>query len=139
MEVGPVELVLLTFPGERVAPAVVAAVADVVGRGYVTILDLMVATRDDRGEVRLTDVDQDLSGAGLEALPLEGRPLLSDADVELALELLPPGSSAVLVVYEETWARHLAGTVRSTGGEVALHLQLPRDTVETAFAAATGP
>lgn len=137
MELGPVELVLLTFPGEQVAPAVVAAVADVVGKGYVTILDLMVVTRDAGGEVRLTDVDQDLSGAGLESLPLQGRPLLSDEDIALALELLPPGNSAVMVVYEESWARHLAEAVRSTGGEVALHLQLPRDTVETALAAAS--
>ena len=138
VQLGPVEFVLLTFPGERVGPPVVAALADVVSRGYVTILDLVVATRDSQGELRLTDIDDDLSGAGLDSLQLAGRPLISDADIELALESLPPGGSAVLIVYEESWARHLAEAVRSSGGEVALHLQLPGDVVDTALAAATG-
>lgn len=137
MDLGPVELVLLTFPGERADPVVVAALEAVVTRGDVTILDLVVVTRDGSGEVRLTDFDEDLSGAGLGSLRPDGRPLLSDADLELARACLPPGSSAVVVVYEESWARQLAGTVRAAGGEVALHVQLPRETVEAAFAAAS--
>lgn len=137
MEMGPVELVLLTFPGERVDPAVVAAMEAVVAQGHVTILDLVVVTRDGRGELRLTDFDEDLSGAGLDPLRLDGRPLLSDADMDLVRDCLPPAGSAVVIVYEESWARHLAGAVRTAGGEVALHVQLPRDTVDTALAAAS--
>jgi hypothetical protein len=106
---GPVELVLLTFPGTRADPAVVTAIDAVVTQGHVTILDLVVVTRDEGGEVRLTDFDEDLSAAGLGRLRLDGRPLLSDADMDLVRDCLPPASSAVVVVYEESWARHLAG------------------------------
>ena len=45
MELGPVELVVLTFPGERADPDVVAAVAKVVSQGYVTVLDLVFISR----------------------------------------------------------------------------------------------
>ncbi|HEY6746121.1 MAG TPA: DUF6325 family protein [Mycobacteriales bacterium] len=136
MELGPVELVLLTFPGERTDAAVVAALDAVVRQGHVTILDLVVVTSDAAGDLRRTDFDDDLSGAGLDRLRLEGRPLLSDDDLELVRDCLPPSSTAVVVVYEESWARHLAGTVRSAGGEVALHVQLPRETVDLALDAA---
>jgi uncharacterized protein DUF6325 len=137
MELGPVELILLIFPGERADPAVVAALEAVVEQGHVTILDLVVVTRDARGELRLTDFDDDLSGAGLGLLRLDGRPLLNETDMDLVRESLPPASSAVVVVYEESWARHLAGAVRTAGGEVALHVQIPRETVGIALDAAT--
>ena len=45
MELGPVELVVLTFPGERADPDVVGAVAKVVSQGYVTVLDLVFISR----------------------------------------------------------------------------------------------
>src|SRR6476620_2383 len=40
MELAAVELVVLTFPGERPDPDVVGAVAKVVSQEYVTVLDL---------------------------------------------------------------------------------------------------
>ena len=45
MERGPVELVVLTFPGERADPDVVSAVAKVVSQGYVTVLDFVFISR----------------------------------------------------------------------------------------------
>jgi hypothetical protein len=136
MDLGPVELILLVFPGDRADPGVVSAVAEVVDRGYVTILDLLVLSRDRHGEVSVADFDDDLAGAGLRPLPVSGRPLLSDDDLELAREVLPPDGIAVVIVYEETWARRVARAVRAAGGDVALHVQLPRVTVEAANAAA---
>ena len=45
MDIGPVELVVLTFPGARPDPAVVASIDAVVSKGYVTVLDLVVIHR----------------------------------------------------------------------------------------------
>lgn len=135
MDLGPVELVLLTFPGERADPAMVAVLHDMVAHGHVTVLDLVIVTRDRSGDVRLTDADEDLSGVGLELLRPAGGPLLSDADLDLVRADLPTGSSAVVLVYEETWAHRLTGAVREAGGEVTLHVQLPTAIVETALAA----
>ena len=136
MDVGPVELVVLMFPGERADPAVVAAVNDVVSRGYVTILDLIVLSRDVDGDVRLIDFDENLETAGLAGVTVNGQALVSDDDVDLVGETLEPGNTAVVIVYEETWARTVADAVRTAGGEVALHVQLPRETVLSAVAAA---
>jgi hypothetical protein len=49
---------------------------------------------------------------------------------------LEPGASAAIIVYEESWARGVASAVRKAGGEVALHVQVPRDAVDAAVAVA---
>ena len=64
MELGPVELVVLTFPGERADPDVVSAVAKVVFPGYVTVLDLVFISRLQDGQIRITDVDENLDDIG---------------------------------------------------------------------------
>jgi len=55
---------------------------------------------------------------------------------EVIRDSLEPGASAAIIVYEESWARGVASAVRKAGGEVALHVQVPRDAVDAAVAAA---
>ena len=137
MEIGPVEMVVLTFPSERADPDVVSSLAEVVEQGYATILDLVFLSRESSGEIRVVDFDEDLDEAGLARLTVaDGRAVLSDEDMDVVRETLEPGTSAALIVYENTWARRVAGAVRGAGGEVALHVQIPRETVEAALAAA---
>jgi len=137
MEIGPVEMVVLTFPSERADPEVVSSLAEVVEQGYATILDLVFLSRESSGEIRVVDFDEDLDEAGLARLTVaDGRAVLSDEDMDVVRETLEPGTSAALIVYENTWARRVAGAVRGAGGEVALHVQIPRETVEAALAAA---
>lgn len=137
MDVGPVELIVLTFPGERADPQVVAALSDVVGRGYVTILDLVFLSRLESGEIRVTDVDESLDGVGFGTLEINAQALVNEDDLEVVRDSLDPGTSAAIIVYEETWARNIAGAVRAAGGEVALLVQVPHEDVVSAIAAAT--
>ncbi|VFA97393.1 DUF6325 family protein [Nocardia cyriacigeorgica] len=132
-ELGPVELVVLSFPGTRVDASVTAALSDVVDGGYVTVLDLIYLSMDEAGEVRQIEVDESLTETGLDGVTVDPRGLVSDADLDVVRDAMDPGTSAVVIVYEETWARTLAGTVRGAGGEVALHVQIPRDAVDAAL------
>ncbi|AVH23944.1 DUF6325 family protein [Nocardia cyriacigeorgica] len=132
-ELGPVELVVLSFPGPRVDASVTAALAEVVDAGYVTVLDLIYLSMDEAGEVRQIEVDESLGETGLDGVTVDPRGLVSDADLDVVRDAMDPGTSAVVIAYEETWARKLAGTVRGAGGEVALHVQIPRDAVDAAL------
>lgn len=136
MNVGPVELIVLTFPGERADPAVVQAISDVVALGHVTVLDLIYLTRTDAGEIRMTDVDENLDAVGFGRLEVRAQALVSEDDLDVVRDALEPGSSAAVIVYEHSWARRVAGAVADAGGQVALHVQIPRETVESAIAAA---
>lgn len=135
-EHGPVELVVLEFEGERADEAVVAAILDVVSKGYVTVLDLVFVTRTDDSHVRITDADENLDAIGLGGLPLVAQALISEHDVDLVRDALEPGTSAAIIVYEETWARRVATALRAAGGTVMMQLPLPTETIDAAISAA---
>lgn len=136
LNIGPVELVVLTFPGAQVDPGTIAALQDVVERGYVTLLDLVYIAKDADGTITQVDVDEDLDEVGLAILSIEAKALISDEDLDVVRDSLEPGTSAAIIVYEQTWARQIASNVRTVGGEVALHVQIPRDAVVAAVEAA---
>lgn len=135
---GPVELVVLAFPGTRIDESVVAELQAVVRDGLVTVLDLVYLAKDGDGAVTQVDVDENLAGVGLAGLTLDARALISEDDLAGVAETLEPGTSAAVIVYEETWARRLGASVRGHGGQVALHVQVPRDVLLAAAGAAAG-
>lgn len=128
---------MLTFPGTTVDAAVTDALAEVVGNGTVTLLDLIVLSMDAAGAVTELEIDDDLDQVGLTGLTAADIDLVSDEDLAVVRASMAPESTAVVVVFEETWATRLAAAVRDADGEVALHVQVPRDAVEAAVAAAT--
>jgi uncharacterized membrane protein len=139
MELAPVELVVLTFPGSHADPSVAAVLADVVARNYVTLLDLVFLSRAVDEKVTMTDADDDLAAVGLGMLDVQAQPLISEHDIDRVRDGLEPGTSAAVIVYEETWARRVSDAVREAGGELSVHLSLDPTVVATALAAATLP
>ena len=93
MPVGPVDLLVLSFPSENADPGVIAALQDVVSNGFVTVLDLVFLSRGLDGVVRQVDVTEDLDGVGLGILQIEQQSLISEDDLELARDTLDPGHS----------------------------------------------
>jgi hypothetical protein len=136
MDLGPVELIVLQFPGERADPAVAGALADVVSGGYAAVLDLVFVARTADGSLRVTDAGDNLDGVGLGSLQLPAQPLISRDDLDLIRDSLRPGTSAVVIAYEHRWPQRLAAAARDAGGQVALHVQVPREAVAAAVAAA---
>lgn len=136
-DIGPVELVVLSFPETRPSPSTVEALKQVLANGYVTLLDLVYLAKDHDGSVSQIDVDEQLEDVGLGGLAFDAVALLNDDDLDVVRESMEPGTAAAVIVYEETWARSFAATVRQDGGEVALHVQVPRDAVLSAVQAAT--
>jgi hypothetical protein len=137
VSLGPVEMVVLSFPGTQIDAAVTAAFAEVIDGGYATILDLIYLSKDADGTLSQIEIDEPLSETGLDGITVDPLGLVSDEDLDVVRESMEPGTSAVVIVYEETWARKLAGEVRRAGGEVELHVQVPRDAVEAAMSASS--
>ena len=115
---GPVELAVIGFPGSQFSGEIAPAVADLVASGTVSILDLLFITRDDDGTVagfELSEVDDEIAGPYLE-LEGEAGALLSEEDMQAIGELLEPGSSALAIVWENTWAWAFVTAVRNSQG-----------------------
>jgi hypothetical protein len=100
MPVGPVDLLVLSFPSENADPGVIAALRDVVSNGVVTVLDLVFLSKGHDGVVRQLDVTEGLDDVGLGLLQIDEQALISEDDLEMAIDTLDPGHSAALEAAE---------------------------------------
>ncbi len=134
--IGPVELAVIEFPGSRFKGEIVPALADLVNEGIVSILDVVFVTKADDGTVlglELADLDEE-DAAAFDDLDGDINGLLSDEDLQIAGEALSPGSSAALIVWENTWARRVVGAIKDAGGRLVAHDRLDAETVQAALA-----
>ncbi len=136
MTIGPVEYLVLGFPGNQFTGAIAPALAELSTNGTIRILDLVFIAKDADGNavaVELEDHDEAEAFAGLEG---EIGGLVSQDDIEHAAEGLEPGSSAALLVWEDTWAAPLADALRESGGVLIEGGRIPHDLIEAALAEA---
>lgn len=136
-QLGPVELAVLEFPATEFDGSIASALAEIVDRGLVTILDLVLVRRTTEGDlavIELSDADDDVT-ARFEDVNGEVMWLLSDADVKAAAAHLAPETTGLLIVWENTWARDLRQAVVNSGGRLVVHDQLEPEAVASAIAA----
>ena len=129
MSTGPVEWVAIVFDGAGVDPAVVPALAEIVGSGTVRILDLLIVGKDEAGVVtsaELGELDADALAA-FDTLDGDVLGLLSEQDVPIVGAELPPGSTALVVLWENVWATGFAQAVRAAGGTLLTHDRVPAE------------
>ncbi len=135
---GPVDLVLLGFPGNQFTGEIAPALGDLVSSRTVRILDLVFISKDADGNVagvELSDLGE--AGAAFDDVDGEINELLTDEDVQAAGEELEPDSSAALLMFENTWAGRLATAIREANGEVVAYERIPRDALEEFLGAIT--
>ena len=140
MAVGPVEYLVVAFPGNRLTGAVAPALAEAVGSGSVRILDLTFVRREADGRLEvleLQDLDQE-ELAALERVEGEAAGLLSTEDIEALGLRVPPGSSAALIVWEDLWAVPVTRAVEAAGGELVAHERIPAVVARAAVRTASG-
>jgi len=130
---GPVELLLVGFEGERPGPEVVDAFRDVVDAGTVRLLDLVHVARTEEG-VEFLELDE--TGIEFGQIELAGEGLVGDEDVHELGGRLPIGASALLLVVELVWARHLASRLLAAGGAVVDSVRIPAPVVNAVVAEA---
>jgi Family of unknown function (DUF6325) len=139
MPMGPVEYIVVGFPENRFDGTIIPALADLVEQGLVKILDLVFIAKDEEGNVVGFEYE-DMPGEVAAFADLEGEAgsLLSDEDVEAVAEILDPGTSAALLVWEDVWAGPFQEAVRRCGGELITGGRVPAAVVDIALAAVDG-
>src|SRR4051794_32697075 len=124
---GPLELLALKFPGNQFTEEIIAALDDLVQRGAKRIVDVVFASKSQSGELRMLEL-ADLDGesfAALEPLVDDILGILSEEDVWRMGAVLQNGSSAGLILFEDTWARRLSEAVERAHGEVVFREPVP--------------
>jgi uncharacterized membrane protein len=131
--IGPVEYILIGFPGNKFSGEIAPALARLIENDTVRIIDLVFISKDEDGNMAIFEFDQLEELAPFANLDGEAGGLVGDPDIEYAAEALEPNSSAVLILWEDVWATELAEAVRNANGVVIEGARIPHEVVEEAF------
>jgi hypothetical protein len=126
-ELGPVDYLVVEFPGSNFNGEILPELADLVDRGIVRVLDLVLIKKQEDGSFEGFEFDDIESGSlgQLRELERELADLLSEEDIVAVADALEPGSTAALLVYENSWAAPFASAVRRSGGQLVANGRIP--------------
>lgn len=126
-ELGPIDYVVVEFPageanfnGEMAAELVALANA-----GTIRLLDLLVVRKDDDGALEAFEVDDLDELDELRALETHVAEILAADDVAHLAEAMEPGSTAGVLVWENSWAAPFASAARRSGGQLIATGRIP--------------
>jgi uncharacterized membrane protein len=134
VERGPLEVLVVAFPGEEVPEGVEVALAAMREVGDIRVISGMTVTRPLAGPPEVTqiaafrdvgDVVADIVGHTAVGVP--------NADaIDQVVATLEAGSTALLLVVEHVWAVGVAAEIRAAGGRLVDAVRLPSDVLAAA-------
>lgn len=136
MGVGPVDVYIIGFPGNKFTGRIAPAILDLVENGTIRVLDLLFVMKDEDGVVTtLEAADLDEEGAGFLSLDVAQPGALGEEDADEVSEDLPANSSALLIAFENTWAVKVVDALRDADAVLIDSIRIPVDVVEAVITA----
>ena len=120
MAVGPVDVYIIGFPGNKFTGRIAPAILELVENGTIRVLDLLFVMKDAEGAVsslQASDIDE------------EGAAFLA----EEVSDDLPANSAALLVAFENLWAAKLVDALQAADAVVIDSIRIPVDVVQAAL------
>ncbi len=133
MEIGPVEYIVIAFPGNQFNGELIPALKELVDHGTVRIIDLTIVQKDADGNVTTVEINEmGENAAAFMGLDYEVRGLFNEEDLVLIGDHLPNNTTAASLVWENVWATRFAQAVRNANGLVIENDRIPHDIVMAA-------
>jgi hypothetical protein len=134
MTIGPVEYIIVGFPGNQFNGEIAPALADLIENNTIRILDLVFIAKDAEGDVLAFEFDQHEGLTAFAALEGDIGGVISNEDIAYASAMLEPNNSAALLVWEDVWATPFADALRKSGGVLIEGSRIPHEIAEAVFA-----
>ena len=139
MEVGPVDVYIIGFPGNKFSGKIAPAIKELVDNGTIRILDLLFVMKEEDGTVVTLEIqDIDEEGAAFAELEVTEPGSLNDEDADEVSEDLPSNSAALLIAFENLWARKVVSALADADAVLIDSIRIPAEVVDQARAEATG-
>ena len=128
IEIGPIDYLVVEWPaGKEPNGEGLKHLVDLSDRGLIRVIDLAFVKKNDDGSVEgvaITDLDSDGS---LDLVEFEGASsgVLGEDEYADAGEVLEPGASAAILVYENSWAAPFATALRKSGAQLVANGRIP--------------
>jgi len=131
MAVGPVDVYIIGFPGNKFTGRIAPAIMELVENGTIRILDLLFIMKDADGVVttlEATDLGED--GAGFVGIDVTQPGALGPEDAEEVNDDLPANSAALLIAFENLWVGKVVDALRAADAVLIDQIRIPVDVVE---------
>lgn len=138
MSYGPVDLVVLGFPGNQFKGDIIPEIQKAVDAGVIRIIDILLAVRVGDEPLRVLEITEveDEALKRFEPMVAEVTGLLNEQDVYALGADMPADSSVAMLLFENTWAAPIADAMEAANGVLLMHERIPRAAVEMLVAEA---
>jgi uncharacterized protein DUF6325 len=140
MGIGPVEYMVVAFPGNKFNGKVAPALRELIDSKTIRVIDLAFIIKDPDGNTmgaELEDAGSEVFQA-FEGLTAERGGLLNQDDLMDIGDRLEPNSAAAILVWEDLWAARFADAVADSGGVLIDIQRIPREIVQAAIEYSAG-
>jgi hypothetical protein len=126
-ELGPVDYLVVEFPPDAAnfTGEMATELAKLADAGTIRLLDLLILRKDDNGDIEAFEID-DLDAVGeIVHLEAEIAEILAADDVAHLAAAMENGTTAGVIVWENTWAAPFAAAARRSGGQLVATDRIP--------------
>ena len=137
MAIGPVDVYIIGFPGNKFTGQIAPAILRQVENGTIRVLDITFIMKDADGVVttlEIGDLDAE-TGASFMSIDVAQPGALGPEDADEVSEDLPLNSAAMLIAFENRWAEEIVSTLRGADAFVIDTVRIPADVVESVITA----
>jgi len=136
MSLGPVELLVVKFPGNQFKGEIAPALKELVEGGLIRVIDILFVHKDEAGELSVLEIndldDDDFSRFDPVVADITG--MLTRDDAQQLSAALEPNSSGAVMLFENTWATKFRDALVNANGELVLNERIPRAVIDELLA-----
>ena len=135
MPLGPIDFIVLEFPGNKFKGEILPSIFDLVEQGIVRVIDLVMILKDEDGSVVVREL-QELDAehmAIFDPLKVEVSQMITDSDINMIAEQLDNNSTAGLMLIENLWAKNVKQAMLDANGRLVMFERIPHDVVDAAL------
>ena len=132
MSLGPLELLVVKFPGNRFTGEIAPALTELVEGGLIRVIDILFVYKDEASEMTVLEIndldDDDYRQFDPVVADLTG--MLTVEDAQRLSASFEPNSSAAIMLFENTWATKFRDAVLNAKGELVLNERIPKQVID---------
>lgn len=140
MPLGPIEVVMISFPGNKFTGAIIPEITRLIELNTISVVDALLISKSAEGDITFVEFEElgtDDEVSVLAGLFDQAEALISEDDVREFAAGLEPNCSAALLVFEHTWSKPLRDAIVASGGQLALNFRVPGAVVDEIVAELT--
>lgn len=140
-ELGPVDYLVVEFPPDTAnfTGEMAAELANLADAGTIRLLDLLILHKDDQGEIDAFEIDDLDEVSEIVHLEVEIAEILAAEDIAHLAAAMDNGTTAGVIVWENTWAAPFASAARRAGGQLVATGRIPIQAILASLEADDAP